>query len=275
MNTKIFQICFEEDQLNQVDPLLTPFDNTKNEKPELREYHNFVRIMEEGHADGLDYWGVFGPRWQEKMRHDSKLIFDSIEANPGHDVYLFNHARIQDALTYNVWEQGEYYHKGIRDVVKYVFMLSGFDQSAIERLMTDQTTCYCSYFVASKEFWNDYLNFLKIFISKIDALPEELANIYHGSANYSRDANLNMFPFIVERLFSTFLILREEKYKVWARPYDYEVYRGQINDFTKVIHSLNDMKSLVIKHDSPELFNDWNTLRYFFVKVHPELFNLD
>jgi hypothetical protein len=48
MNYKIFQICFEQNQIPQVDSLLTPFDNTKNERPELREFHSFNRIIEEG-----------------------------------------------------------------------------------------------------------------------------------------------------------------------------------------------------------------------------------
>ncbi len=111
MNYKIFQICFEDRQIPLVDPLLTPFDNTSNEKPELREFHSFNRIIDEGFADDLDAWGVFGPRWQSKMRYEANVIKNAIDESEGFDVYIFNHARVQNALTANVWEQGDFTHK--------------------------------------------------------------------------------------------------------------------------------------------------------------------
>lgn len=273
MNFKVFQICFEESQLSQVDSLLTPFDNTKNERPELREFHSFNRIIDEGFADDLDAWGVFGPRWQEKMRHPSKVIIDAVNENPNADVWVFNHARIQSALTYNVWEQGEYFHRGIREVVSAAFDAGGYDKNALEYVMTD-STCFCSYFVAKKSFWLDYIAFVKDIKEKLEGLTGRQAELYHGSANYGRDPNLNLFPFIVERLFSTFLHMNK-KYKVYSRPNDYSVYYDQIKDFSKVIESLYELKKMTMTQDSSELFHHWNTLRLYFAKTHPELFNLD
>ena len=121
MNYKIFQICFENTQIPQVDPILTPFDNTSNEKPELREFHSFNRIIDEGFADDLDAWGVFGPRWQSKMRYGAEEIKTAIDDNPNFDVYIINHARIQNALTMYVWDQGDYFHPGIKQVVRWIF----------------------------------------------------------------------------------------------------------------------------------------------------------
>ena len=274
MNFKIFQICFEKDQLNNVDPLLTPFDNTENKYPELREYYNFFKVVDDGLTDDLHAWGMFGPRWKEKMRHDSRLVFDCIENDTSYDVYLFNHARIHDALTFNVWEQGELFHKGIRNVASKCLEQMGYDPDVVNNLMTDQTSCYCNYFVAKKEFWKEYLEFLKRVREELDNLPEDLATIYHGSANYSRDSNLNMFPFIVERMLSTFLLLNP-KFKVYARPYDYTLYEGSLKNFTDVMISLNNLKKLAMKHDSSEIFEQWNSLRDFFIKMTPQLFNLD
>ena len=272
MNYKIFQICFEDRQIPLVDPLLTPFDNTSNEKPELREFHSFNRIIDEGFADDLDAWGVFGPRWQSKMRYEANTIKDAVDNNDGYDVYIFNHARVQNALTANVWEQGDYFHPGIKQVVRSAFIAGGYDTNALDNVMTD-STCYCSYFVATKAFWLEYIAFLKDIKKHLEALTGEDAEIYHGSANYSRDPNLNMFPFIVERLFSTFLQMKE--YKVYSQPYDYSVYKNQINDFSKVLESLYGIKRVVVEKQSQELFEHWNLLRLYFAKTHPDLFNLD
>jgi len=274
MNYKIFQICFDKDQISKVDSLMIPFDNTENKFPELREYYNFTKVIDDKLTDDLDAWGMFGPRWKEKLRYDSKDIVEEIEKNPNYDVYLFNHARIHDALTFNVWEQGELFHKGIRQVTALALKNSGYDANVLDAMMTDEVTCYCSYFVAKKEFWNEYLIFLKKIKNELENLPEKEKEIYNSSANYSRDANLNLFPFIVERLFSTFLMLNR-KFKVHAKPYDYSLYEGALKDFTGVISSLNNMKKLAIKYDSPEIFNNWNLIRDFFIKMTPQLFNLD
>jgi hypothetical protein len=273
MKYKIFQICFEQSQIPKVDPLLTPFDNTKNEHPELREFHSFNRIIDEGFADDLDAWGVFGPRWQDKMRHSSQVIVDAIKDNPEADVWIFNHARVQDAFMYNVWEQGEYFHKGIRNVTGTALHNGGYDTTALEVVMTD-ATCYCSYFIARKQFWLDYIAFVKDVKIHLEALTGHEAEIYHGSANYSRDPNLNMFPFIVERLFSTYLHMFR-KYKIYSREYDYSVYKDQVNDFYRIIESMNELKRLTLTQDSPDLFQHWNILRMYFVKTHPQLLNLD
>ncbi len=275
MNYKIFQICFEPRQIELIQSPLTAFDNTANEKPELREYHSFVKATENGSTDGLDAWGFLGPRWEAKLKYSADEIKRAIDENSENDVWIFNHARAVNSLTYNVWEQGEFFHKGLRKVAEEVLTVAGFDNSAINAFMTEHNTCYCSYFVARKEFWEDYIDFLSRIIVATDALPEDVKEIYNSSANYARDNTLNMFPFLIERLFSTFLVLRHNKYKVYAKPYDYSVYESQVGEFTRVLHSLNVLKNFVVEQDSEIVFNSWNSIRMHFVKNNSELFNLD
>lgn len=274
MNVKLFEICFEERQLGNVDPLLTPFDNTKNEQPELREYHNFHRLFEEGHTKDLDLWGAFGPRWGGKLRYSAQEIFDTIEHNPGHDVYIFNHARIVNALTYNVWDQGELFHKGITKVARHALDAAGYDPNLTNAMMTNLDTCYCSYFIATNAFWKDYLDFLDMIKKRLENLPDDLAEIYYGSANYSRDASLNMFPFIVERMFSTYLQHRQDL-KVLSKPYNYKVYNELQENMVNILSSLNTMKTLVHQHKSRELFECWNSMRIAYLKDMPQLLHLD
>lgn len=271
MKYEIFQICFDKNQISQVDPLFKPFDNTSNEKPELRELHSFDRIEKEDIAKGLDAWGVFGPRWQEKLRYPSIEIIQSIDTNPDYDVYVFNHARVVSALTQNVWEHGEIFHQGIKRVTAAAFKEAGYNEKVLDIIMT-KNVCYSSYFVASKVFWKDYLNFVRTIIDKLESLTGEDEKIYRGSANYSRDKNLTMLPFIVERLFSTFLHLNP-KYKVYSKPVDFSVYRT--DGYEKILTLLNQTKELSVQSDSPEVYHHWVLLRNRILTHHPELFHLD
>lgn len=270
MNYKIFQICFEPKQILDVDPLLVPFDNTSNEQPELREYHSFEKIINSSMTDDLDAWGVFGPRWKDKMRFDAFEIHKAIRENPDVDVWVFNHARVVNALTFNVWEHGEFWHKGIIKVTKKALENAEYDPNYIDKLMVE-TTCYCSYFVATKKFWGSYISFLRKMKYELENLDEENLKIYNNSANYSRDKNLNLFPFIVERLFSTFLAMNE--YRVYSHTVDYSLYHEQLGDFDSVLNSLYQLK-IIGKYDENILHN-WNTIRTFFLTTQPQLLSLD
>ena len=227
----LFQICFEKNQILQVKSPMVPFDNISNERPELREYHSFKKIIDNQHATEL--YGVFGPRFEEKLRYSGKEIYDEIVSNSGKEFYLFNHARIQSVVFLNVWEQGEYFHPGIKKIMRYVLDKNGYDYTVIDSIMTEKQMCFCSYFVATKKSWIEYMRFVDDIKHTLNALPDELATIYHGSANYARDSSLGMFPFIVERLLSTYLKLNS--YNVHVKPYSYSLYTedsGFVNHFS-------------------------------------------
>lgn len=268
---KLMQICFTQEQLSQVEPGFIPFDNTENEKPELREYHNFKLIMEDGHSDGVDLWGAFGPRWKQKLKYDALEIRTAIRENPNHDVYIFNHARIVNALTWNVWEQGEMWHKGMKQVVQYALKKCRYNPKVVEALMTD-TTCYCSYFVATNDFWKKYMRFIDEIKYVLDNdLDEEHQKLYNSSANYARDSSLNLFVFIVERLFSTFLYLNE--FDVYAHEHNYSLYEENIGDFSYVLNSLYQLKKQGMYDEN--VLKNWNVIRTFFLTTQPQLLSLD
>jgi hypothetical protein len=258
--------------LTQVETGFVAFNNVHNKKPELREYHNFQRIMETEEDLGVDLWGAFGPRWKQKLKYDGLEIRNAIRENPGNDVYIFNHARIVNALTWNVWEQGEMWHKGMTKVVRYALKKCRYDERVVEALMTD-TTCYCSYFVATPEFWKKYMRFVDEIKFVLDnELDEEHKKLYESSANYARDSSLNLFVFIVERLFSTFLHL-QEGFEVYTHEYNYSVYEEHLGDFTYVLNSLYQLKKQG-QYDENVLRN-WNTIRTFFLTTQPQLLSLD
>lgn len=266
MNYKIFQIYFEKDQIEKVDPLFTPFDNTENLNPELREYQSFKRIYEEGHTKDLDAWGVFGPRWNQKLKYSANHIHNAIKSNPGRDVYIFNFAKIVCAYHYNVWEQGEPHHKGIVPVSRHVLNNIVGNDKVIDTVMYEDTMCYSSYFVATRKFWNEYMPFLYKVKKELDNLPPELDKIYKSSANYRRDMSLNLFVFIIERMFSSYLIMNK-KWKIYHEPYDYSLYNLP-NGYDRLIGALNGVKR-------KETLDQWLIFREYFFVRYPQFLDLE
>ena len=61
----LYQSYYEPSQIQSLSPDCIPFDNTRNESPELREYPLFKRLYEiEKHNDNL--WGLLSWRFEEK-----------------------------------------------------------------------------------------------------------------------------------------------------------------------------------------------------------------
>jgi hypothetical protein len=268
---KIFQVCFDEEQLRTVHHLFTPFDNTKNERPELREYHNLMRIFYEGHTKDVDLWGAFGSRWRRKLRVNASEIISQIENNPGHDVYLFNHCRVQGALTKNVWQQGEFHHKGITQVAKKALFICGYQENYVNEIMADKETVYSHYIVASNHFWKEYLLFLIKIKDALSNLPPEEKRLFESSANYVRDGSLNLFPFIIERMLSTYLVMNN--FNVYHMPYDYTLYDIDLETADKLGY-VNTLKNEA-QAGNNESFEKWQLYRTAVVQSAPNLMHID
>lgn len=271
MNYKIFQTYYEKNQVKNIEPQFYAFDNTENKLPELREYHVFNLAINHQCTKDLDAWGMWSWRWGAKSRYPAKMVIEFIDSNPDADVYIFNHARIHDALTANVWEQGEFFHSGISKVAKSVLNNLGYDDSPFNSIMSTDLYCFSSYFVAKRRFWIEYMEFLDKFVAALNNLDEAAAAIYRGSANYPRDSKLNMFVFLIERLFSTFLFYNFNNYEIKSLPPDYAVYNHEFIE--KVISASSYIKSKA--KDDNKMFVAWDNIRKLIIGQNKSIFNLD
>lgn len=276
MNYKLFKVCLSQSEIDSVKTPFTAFDNIENKRPELREYHIFKRLIDEKHTDDLDMWGVFSNRADDKLRYSSDVIATDVDANPGYDVYIFNHARIVNSIMNNVWEQGEIHHRGITAVTKYALNKAGYDSDIIDSMMNENTCCYCSYFVATKQFWAGYIQFLdKVKYHLDNSLSDELNAMYKSKTRYSRDNSLTLFPFIVERLFSTYLLMNYSSLKIYHKPYDYSVYKKSCGEAYKLFESMNGIKNIAMRLRNKELYDEWNKMRVVLVQSSLDPLNMD
>jgi len=271
MKYKIFQTFFDNSQVENLEPMFHAFDNTENKHPELREYHVFRRAINHQCTEDLDAWGVWSWRWAAKSRYPAETVLEFIDNNPDADVYVFNHARVHEALTVNVWEQGEFFHSGISTLAKCVLNKLGYDDSPFNSIMSTDIYCFSSYFVAKRRFWDEYMGFLDSFVGELNDLDEEMAAIYRSSAKYPRDKSLNMFVFLIERLFSTYLLYNSSHYEIRSLPPDYTVYKHEFIE--KVISALSYVKSKA-RGDS-RMFTAWDNLRKLVISQNKSIFNLD
>jgi hypothetical protein len=201
---RIFQPYLAAEQLAIVDKEFVPFNNVDNPRAELREYFLFKKIFDDIDSIDADYIGLFSYKFGEKAMLSGVDVIDFIHSNSGHDVYLFNPYPFESYTFYNIWEQAEYYHPGILDLTEEALQRAGHQIDLNSMGRTYQITLFCNFWVANKSFWKGYFDFLQPVVEFMlaDSRYFNLTRYWHGEAAY--------FPFIVERLFTTYLAFLAE-----------------------------------------------------------------
>jgi hypothetical protein len=246
MNYKIYQVYYEENQKQFLNSEFVPFDNTSNKKPNLFEYYIFLIGYKQAISENLSHWGFFSWKWESKCKIKPQQFIDFIEKNPNQDVYVMNWAPYIESISSNIWNHGEYYHFGLSDIFNKIFKKIGFEGYTTDNIIMDKKTfCFSSYFVASKKFWKDYLAFLKQIKSTIDNNIELKILVYRKTI-YNNHESYSFFPFLIERLFSTFLVIYGD-YSILNYPYDFSIYRKYIGDNYEELEKCSEIKSKICK----------------------------
>lgn len=203
MQIKIYQVKYTIDDKSQKDPEFDVLDNTLNPEPLRREFYLqeqvYSTLKENEHV------GIFSPKFYEKTKLTGLGVRKFILDNKGYDVYLFNPFPTNAYWSYNCWDHAEMRHPGILNKTQKMF--SGcfdLDINSIPR-MDRSVLQYSSFWVGSKKFWDEYIKFwlpCSEFLLRDGALTEP--------SYFCSEFKLSYYPYILERMFSTFLLMRPD-----------------------------------------------------------------
>jgi len=274
-NTKIFQIYFKPELKDKCDTAFTPFDNTANPRPELREWDIWNREHEQRLSENLDHWGYVSWKFKEKTNLTGQQVLDHIAANPGYDVYLFNPCILNEAVFINSWEQGDLHHPNISTISNSFLAKLGYEDYNVKEVLLDRThTVFANYLVGNRKFWDMFMEFSNKLFTEADKDPEFKHQVFgEGLSNYAHDHSLPNFTFLIERLIPTFLELNNFSVCPYTYTHDtvLEKYQPHFND----IMALSDLKMQVNQHDSDDLYRIWNHYRLRFLAENPGILNLE
>lgn len=274
----LYQICYSPEQVQNCPDGTTPWDNTLNAKPDLREFPVFeMEYVRRALArPDNSYWGFISPKFQSKAGISPKQFIDWVNANPGVDVYFINPCPIQEVLWPNVIEQGEYWHPGLKEMIykglnkAHVFSSDLIDDIPLR--MGQYTFAFCNYFIGNMKFWDSYISFVQKFIRACENDPQLNHMLYVGNANYNRDRSLPYYPFVVERLFSTFLTIYNHittlNYRYTYEDLKHKMTQVQFAEMTEI-----SKVKLAAVSSNFSLWSSWEFFRYQFNLRNPELFH--
>ncbi len=217
--TKIYQIFYKKGQIDQLDPAFIPLDCTRNPAPSLFEVYWQYRFYASGLYREADYTGLMSWRFQSKTRVPGKKFVDFIAKNPGFDVYFINPYPQLAYQFFDVWGHGEHCHPGIADLAERLLAEARYSASLTDIGRNNHNTLlYCNYWVGNAIFWEAYIAFIKPLLELSIAIqPDGRKNPYFRMTIHD-GGSAPFFPFIFERLFSTFLLAIDG---ITALPYVY------------------------------------------------------
>lgn len=278
----VYQPYLDAGQLAQLDPAALPFDISFNTQSTTREYELF-RILHEHHLQaGLPedvFWGLLSSKFETKsVSSFQSFVSEATKARAdGADAYLYNPLIGHAAIYSNVWEHAMMGgHPGMEPVFGYLK-----DQGYPIAPPQGRTAFFfCNYFVGNQKFWNGYFSFCERILQSLDheaVRGTPAGRAYSGSANYSRDSNAAMRPFVIERLLGLYIPHAVESgMKVAAFVPSAEDFAWKFGARTGgFLHELYDHKEAFLQTRDPAKLEIWQAGRMAVVKQPHLIWNGD
>ncbi|MBY3368285.1 CgeB family protein [Rhizobium laguerreae] len=206
----IYQPYLGPSQRSQLDATAVPLDISFNTQAATREYE-LSRILHPHHeAIGLGedvFWGLLSSKFEMKsVTSFPSFVTEAEKARAeGADAYLYNPLIGHAAIYSNVWEHSLLGGRpGMEPIFLHIQQL-GYPIAPPQ----DKTAfMFCNYFCGNRKFWSGYFAFCEGILESLEnearrGTPAGIA--YAGSAQYSRDANATMRPFVIERLLGLYV----------------------------------------------------------------------
>ena len=250
MNLKIYQSYYKPEHLDHLDTEFCHINNANSPLAHLCEYPIHLACYEKSVRENIDVWGLLSWKWKQKMAGlTSHKLIQFINNNPGYDIYFFNPAAEPDSISYNIWEQGSWIHPEIILICEHLFPLMGIDVKTLYHPMSYSITCWASNYFGNKKFWDKWLAFAHSYVNAIPKLPADIKYKHDNLAKYKENKQLNYFPFIYERLFSTFLLLNHHQFTIKYCNYGAETLEPIYQELSVLKHQAVELKdkSLLLK----------------------------
>jgi len=273
----LFEICHTDEQMSREKPEgIELWDNRAAAHPEHREYPVFAECWHNvaTNTSDLSYWGFISPKFSTKAGITPQEFKAFVERNESFaDVCFINPKPINEAIFPNVIFHGELYHKGLSKLMLDTLVLMGYELSPTH-IMDRSTFTFCNYFCGNRKFWSKYITFVTNFLDYAKLNPEYEKLLFETSADYSGDKNIPYYTFVVERLFSVFLLLHPQ---IVAVNYEYSTQQlvSKLSLPPEVVLEIKALSVLKTAICNEEILTIYSHYRNKLTTQHKYLFHME
>ena len=262
--TKLYQSYLGEDERKLLSPIAIPWNVENNTESSTREYELFKQVAL-ANENSNEPWGLVSRKFTNKslISIDDFVKFADQKFNEGFDCVFINPMIGIEALHVNVWQQGvQCGHAGLEKIIQFLETSLALPMNAP---MDKSTFAFCNYFVAKPQFWAQYFAFVDKALSALEqeaVKGSDVGAVYAGTGSYHRDQNITMKPFVIERLFSTFI--QNHVFKVAPFIYEKGYYQKKFGtNFGAFLHQLSALKNVALKLQQDNLLAAYDQIRFF------------
>ncbi len=174
----LFQIAYDDLTLAQVEAGFDVLDNLENLRPDWYEYWPIRNHLLNKTLDEATFYGFFSTKFAHKtgLKHADVTEFVQQRAADA-DVFLFSPQPDMSAFFLNVFEQAEFFDRGLIESVNQALNAIGMAVDVGGLVMDSRQIVFSNYFVARPRFWREWLR-----------ITEALFAICEGPACALRDS---------------------------------------------------------------------------------------
>lgn len=278
----IYQPYLNNAQLGQVHPQAVALDISFNTDAASREYELFVHLRDRHSTEGVDdaaFWGLVSTKFELKsVSSFTDLVAQAEQAqSQGADAYLYNPLIGCAAIYANVWEQAML---GGHPGMEPIFMHLNEKGYGAALPQAGNRFFFCNYMCGNRKFWDGYFQFCETILGMLEEEARRdtaAGRAYAGQANYGRDRNAVMRPFVIERLLGLYL------QSPAAKDLDVRAYIPTQADFEwkfgprlgRLLHHLYDLKQTFVATRDQGVIRQWQEARQPLVKQPHLIWQMD
>lgn len=213
-----------------------PYPVIDRRNTEWREVVILVEMYRSGCHLRSAYTGLFSPKFPVKSHMTGETFIEFVRGQESADVYFINPFPQIRYWSYNVWMQGEYAHPGICEVAQNLVDACGIRLSIPDAPRHGPgVLAYSNFWVGSQEFWEQYVGGVLVPIAEfLEWFPHKRVS-QDVMAKTSHTDSAPFLPFVVERLFSTFIAERPYIRSVAYKHSHDEVHTLCLNEYEKIL----------------------------------------
>jgi len=272
----IYQPFYKPALIERLDPGFVSLDWQSNPTPGLRELALHRHIATNRLFARHELTGLFSPKFFSKTGLHSSQVSEWIAKNPGYDIYLISGGCHVPYVHFNGVVRNQMIHSP--DFEERMRDLCGKIDFPLPKEFPRQTNLNrsgCNYWVASRDFWENWIaDVLGPIVALIDN-SRRSAEIF-AYARHSAPAPVYILTFIYERLIDYYI----EQRKINALYYPWSAQSILSLDYDRSFRAyLEVMIPLVDRIDATGRWSDgdkaWLRERYCALSDHKEMLTTD
>jgi hypothetical protein len=259
----IYQPFYKPALVERLDSGFIALNWLPNPAPAQRELalHHYIAVRKIYSKHRLT--GVFSPKFFAKTNLSSQQVYDWIQDNPGHDIYLISGEPHLTYANYNAIErisiiQSSAFETRLRSLCGEI----GFNLPDFSLRQTAANSCYCNYWIASATFWENWFKDVVAPIAEMIRRHKE-TDSFLAYGIHAAPTPVYQLTFIYELLINHYILQK----RVNSIYYPWNAQNILSLDYHPSIRAyLEDMMPLVDRIDARGQWNDkeksWLRQRY-------------